>query len=643
MLVAPWIAAGASADLQIDAGFDSGSIGPYVIDDVLDEIEFALTPDGTNYTYWCNFVVSGVSGREVTFRITNADDVPFLSDAIHESQLVYSYDGQNWFRLTSHGYAGGTYTFTETFTANDVQIATFFPFSTGSMSDLVDTADANPWVVKTVLGSSNQGRDIDLLTVTNPAIPSVEKTVVYIVGRQHAAETSSSHMLQGLIEFLLTDEVYAAGFRDAYTWHIVPFANPDGVYLGNSRANSEGNDPNRDWHPGNHDSVETDIIRAHMDSIEASSGIDMFVDWHSQMNDVGWYNFIYSPPGNTFFDVLSDWTNFDTEKAVGTSCSISSCSSRGYATSQGLSVFVIEPTPHLASSTQDSLRAEGVDTAFAMNEYFGMFEGPLLVDSDFAANADHAALRADGAGPDWLESRRDGPHLLTLNETTVGGNATKKAKITGSALSNTYLTQRFGWPQTGSFTIQWDIFVEEILEIPGTNTDRTGWMLLGDETDPTQPGPNSDDSERFVYMAFFRDGGGTSGDTMDLVARDDDDGWTSFTTVASGLTIGQWYTIRVICDVAAGTYRVYVDGTLQATLTARHAKSRISHISFAQWEDGAGTFYVDNVMEEPSYRVPSVSEEKVIILAFLLAAVGIAQLRSVTLFGVGTSAPPPGQ
>jgi hypothetical protein len=174
--------------------------------------------------------------------------------------------------------------------------------------------------------------------------------------------------------------------------------------------------------------------------------------------------------------------------------------------------------------------------------------------------------------------------------------------------------------------------VEEILDVPGTSTDRAGWMLLGDDTDPTQPGANSDDSERFVYMAFFRDGGGASGDSMDLVARDRNDGWSAFTTVAAGLIIGQWYTISVTCDVAAGTYRVFVDGELEATLTSRHAKTRISHISFAQWEDGAGTFYVDNVME-PGPSVPAVSEVGVIILAFLLATAGTAGSRKARTAG----------
>ena len=227
-----------------------------------------------------------------------------------------------------------------------------------------------------------------------------------------------------------------------------------------------------------------------------------------------------------------------------------------------------------------------------IEDYFG---NGLLVDNYFDDSADSVALRANSAGQDWYESRELEANLLTLDETTVGGNGSKKAAFEASATGNAYVSQEFGTPQAGVFAVQWDIYVDEILDIG--DPDRAGWMLIGDNTDPTRTGPNSDDSERFVYMSFFRDGGGTTG-TADLVARDRDDGWTAFTTVASGLNLGQWYTIRVVCDIPGGAYDVYVDGVLQDTVLSRHEKTSVTHISFAQWDDGAGAFYIDNV-----YRV----------------------------------------
>jgi len=65
--------------------------------------------------------------------------------------------------------------------------------------------------------------------------------------------------------------------------------------------------------------------------------------------------------------------------------------------------------------------------------------------------------------------------------------------------------------------------------------------------------------------------------------------------VATGLSLKRWYTIKVNLDLARGLYDVYVDGQYKATVASRTAKSNVTHITFAQWSDGPGTFYVDNV------------------------------------------------
>jgi uncharacterized repeat protein (TIGR02543 family) len=213
----------------------------------------------------------------------------------------------------------------------------------------------------------------------------------------------------------------------------------------------------------------------------------------------------------------------------------------------------------------------------------------LLVDSEFLDSVDSDALRANGAGQDWYDSRAQAPTLLYLDESNVGGNAGKKAGFTASTSGNVYLSQEFISPQTGTFSVQWDIYVDSIIDISGT--DATAFMMIGDDSTPSSPGPNYPTAERFVYMAFYKNGGGTSG-TMALVCRQR--GTDTLTTIAT-LNMDQWYTIRVVVHVDGGNYEVYVDGALMGTYTSRNAKTSVTHISFAQWNDGAGAFYVDNV------------------------------------------------
>ncbi len=353
--------------ISIISDFDSGSIESYTINQ--NTINFTLTTEhlinsGEDYTYWTDFTVHNTLNKNITFHITNANLVGFLSNTAHEVQMVYSYDGINWNRLTNHTYSTGTYTFWKNFTQNEVQIATFFPFSYTEMQNYLETVNASQWAIKTLLGKSTQNRNITLLTITNSSISNATKKVIYIIGRQHASETSSSHMLKGLIDFLISDNSNAKRMRDSFVWYIVPMVNPDGVYLGNTRGTSLLRDPNDDW--SNTNSVEINIVKNHLTTINSALGVDFFIDWHSQLNDTSWYNYIYSPSGNTFFSILSKWTDFDAQTSPG----VGSSSARGYATGLGIFTFTFEPTPHLSTWTLTNLHQQGEKTAYAIDEYF---------------------------------------------------------------------------------------------------------------------------------------------------------------------------------------------------------------------------------------------------------------------------------
>jgi PKD repeat protein len=144
-----------------------------------------------------------------------------------------------------------------------------------------------------------------------------------------------------------------------------------------------------------------------------------------------------------------------------------------------------------------------------------------------------------------------------------------------------------------SFALQWDIFIDEINDNVD-DPDRTGLTMIGTDSGSSY-GPNGTDTDRFLVLAFYKNGGGGSG-TVDLVARSRHDSWSSWTTVASGLDMDRWYTIKVVCDLIHDTVDIFVDGILFADdLESRMLKDVVTHITFAQLNNVAGTFYVDNV------------------------------------------------
>ncbi len=218
-----------------------------------------------------------------------------------------------------------------------------------------------------------------------------------------------------------------------------------------------------------------------------------------------------------------------------------------------------------------------------------------LADSDFSASADSAALRTNGTGQDWYESRAQAPTMLTLDEAAIGSNSTKKARLASSTTQNVYLSQEFSTSATTTFMAQWDVYVDDVLD--DSTRDRAAVMLVGDDSGGTN-GPNSASAERFVHLAFWKNGGGDTG-TATLVAQEAGDTFNDSTTwrqVKTGMNLDQWYTIRVVGNLAADTYDVYVDGVREASaVAALTTKTSVGYVSFASWSDSRGAFYIDNV------------------------------------------------
>ena len=238
-----------------------------------------------------------------------------------------------------------------------------------------------------------------------------------------------------------------------------------------------------------------------------------------------------------------------------------------------------------------------------------------ISEGTFEAVSDSEALmKNEPDKQDWYESLGWSSSLLELDTSPVGTNSSQKAKLIGSDDDSAYLTQEFSARIAGIADIEWDIYVEEIIDIDDDEArDRAGFMLIGDHQNWffLEPGPNSDDRERFVVMAFNKNNGGTEG-TMNLVAQDDtNDRWhRKFTTVLQDLNLREWHNIKVRCYVKQGEYNVYVNGNFAGAVSARNRKDYLTDISFAQLNNGAGTFYVDDVSQINLYTL-SVSVDPV--------------------------------
>lgn len=93
-------------------------------------------------------------------------------------------------------------------------------------------------VRKTELCKSLAGNSLDMIIVTNFKSHDQDialREAVIITGRVHPGETNSSFIIEGILEFLVSDIETAAELRNKYVFKIIPMLNPDGVIIGNYR------------------------------------------------------------------------------------------------------------------------------------------------------------------------------------------------------------------------------------------------------------------------------------------------------------------------------------------------------------------------------------------------------------------------
>lgn len=87
-----------------------------------------------------------------------------------------------------------------------------------------------------------------MLIITNFASSQdaiAERKCVIICSRVHPGESNASFIVEGFLEFIVSNEKDAKTLRDTFVFKVVPMLNPDGVIVGNYRCNLNGLDLNR--------------------------------------------------------------------------------------------------------------------------------------------------------------------------------------------------------------------------------------------------------------------------------------------------------------------------------------------------------------------------------------------------------------
>lgn len=183
--------------------------------------------------------------------------------------------------------------------------------TSSNVSSWLDSLSQNSFVQKTSIGKSEQGRDLNLLTVGDPE----SKNMLIVISRQHPPEVTGYLAMKAFIEELSSNSILARKFRKKFTTYVIPLMNPDGVDNGHWRHNKGGIDLNRDW--ANFNQPETRAVKTFMENkVSETQGKFYFgIDFHSTWDDI-YYTVDAELKGN-MPNLVYDWLDEIKEQISG--------------------------------------------------------------------------------------------------------------------------------------------------------------------------------------------------------------------------------------------------------------------------------------------------------------------------------------
>lgn len=242
--------------------------------------------DGANFCFL--FRLDGCRHRRVRFHFYIVEDIEKTGVSLvyaNPDFPVFSYDGDTWERMDRKSLHSGTeakekiIVVEQEFRQDQVYIAYQYPYSNEHLGSYIERIRCSPYVVIEVAGHSTEGRPIRQISITDRGSSSPKKTV-WLMGLQHSAETGAGWGLEGLADYLLSDNPIARQARRLFLFKIIPIVNVDSVAEGRGRLHSTNRNLNREWER-DAPVAEVASIRKTMDDWIAQGGsIDIIMDVH---------------------------------------------------------------------------------------------------------------------------------------------------------------------------------------------------------------------------------------------------------------------------------------------------------------------------------------------------------------------------
>lgn len=164
-----------------------------------------------------------------------------------------------------------------------VYVTNSLPYPSARMEKwLKQKAETSDWAMLQSIGKSVQGRDILLLSITDPNVRDTQKDRILVTSGFHPAEPDWLATTT-IIEALLGETDWAEQIRRNFVIDIIPQTNPDGFDLGTNGCNAH--DINLYWDFRRHD-LQTSPEAVHLWRWVEVHPPSLYIDFHAYVHQL---------------------------------------------------------------------------------------------------------------------------------------------------------------------------------------------------------------------------------------------------------------------------------------------------------------------------------------------------------------------
>lgn len=273
------VAVTAAQEIVVKADFPGASIHVESIDQENRVIRFtpAIHPD-LGLSAWWYFKLEGLQpGSVVTLDVGD-------KRWARPDQPQFSHDNRTWHLLEKGDYTRERTRYQYRVTNPEVWLAWGPPFRLQESDELIaitQQADASVEIFE--LARTLGGRPVKALRfpcTAHPDKPDTPPRQLWVQARQHAWESGSSWVAQGLIEWLISNDPAALALRNRAVVTIVPIMDVDNVEIGAGGKNRKPRDHYWDWDS----SPRFPEVRAaiqQLRNMDEKQSLDLFIDLHN--------------------------------------------------------------------------------------------------------------------------------------------------------------------------------------------------------------------------------------------------------------------------------------------------------------------------------------------------------------------------